>query len=671
MSQRQKADKQPQPSRAPVTSQNSVTHVQQGYAVPPAVHDVLRAPGQPLDDHTRSFMESRFDHDFSGVRVHSDARATRSARSIGARAYTAGVDIVFGTGNYAPYTQAGRHLLGHELAHIVQGNGQRVNQPGIDPGGERYETNADQAAATVLNYTPFPILAGAPPAIRLVRDPNLNRYLNNLRASAAEFRQSPYSTNGLVDIVLERLEGLDLTDQDNLIPVVETLSAIQFPGEAFTLLMVRIDAMTRASGQMTALERVRLEQEHQRRIEMLQNMTAPRRGPYGTRGPGVMLPVMAGAFAGIFESLSNLFRSAAGFVRGVITGFREAMSPQDTDRLVRKLGESAILNLIFPIVFVAGAVVGIVEDIVRAIQSIYETVVNFDEVMAAATELIRTMLSEQGEEVGEAMGAVTGREYAQKVRTMLNQNIFAFTYNLGRIIGPTVVYAVLSLLGLPVIASIVGVSARAISTFGAIIRRIPGLRRLRALLRLRRQRRLGSGGGGGGTPGALAVAGGRVRFTLADLLRWESLGGHALQRHGPFHTRDTLLRRILNETSLGGPPPSRTLPGGVRTTDFRVWRGDRKPHASSWSDNDTMLRALDDLINDNIDEIQSVTSRGGRVVLERHDLSRPVGRGWVTALRGTAGERGIFWTDDLRHATVVIDPHPGGGWYVVTAFPEL
>src|SRR5216683_1606553 len=42
-------------------------------AVPPIVHEVLHSPGQPLDTSTRDFMEPRFGHDFSGVRVHTDA----------------------------------------------------------------------------------------------------------------------------------------------------------------------------------------------------------------------------------------------------------------------------------------------------------------------------------------------------------------------------------------------------------------------------------------------------------------------------------------------------------------------------------------------------------------------------------------------------------------------
>jgi hypothetical protein len=47
---------------------------------PPSVHETLRSAGRPLDGATRSFMEPRFGHDFSRVRVHSGSTAERSAR---------------------------------------------------------------------------------------------------------------------------------------------------------------------------------------------------------------------------------------------------------------------------------------------------------------------------------------------------------------------------------------------------------------------------------------------------------------------------------------------------------------------------------------------------------------------------------------------------------------
>ena len=89
-------------------------------AAPPIVHEVLRSPGQPLDSATRTFMESRFGHDFSHVRVHVGAAPAASAGALGAQAYTAGHHIVFGANRYAPQSHTGRHLLAHELAHVVQ-----------------------------------------------------------------------------------------------------------------------------------------------------------------------------------------------------------------------------------------------------------------------------------------------------------------------------------------------------------------------------------------------------------------------------------------------------------------------------------------------------------------------------------------------------------------------
>ena len=65
-------------------------------------------------------MESRFGHDFSHVRIHTDSPAARSAASINALAYTSGNRIVFGHGQYSPETRDGRFLLAHELTHVLQ-----------------------------------------------------------------------------------------------------------------------------------------------------------------------------------------------------------------------------------------------------------------------------------------------------------------------------------------------------------------------------------------------------------------------------------------------------------------------------------------------------------------------------------------------------------------------
>jgi hypothetical protein len=97
--------------------------------VPPIVHDVLRSSGEPLDRGTRVAMESRFDHDFSRVRLHRDDRAAESAAAVGARGYTVGANVVLGR-------NADRDTLAHELAHTIQ-------QEGATYGGELEIGRAD------------------------------------------------------------------------------------------------------------------------------------------------------------------------------------------------------------------------------------------------------------------------------------------------------------------------------------------------------------------------------------------------------------------------------------------------------------------------------------------------------------------------------------------------
>jgi hypothetical protein len=130
---------------------------QGGPAVPGIVRDVLHSPGNPLDGRTQSSMRRRFGHDFGNVRVHTGARAAESARSIQARAYTVGSDVVFGAGMYAPNTTAGRRLLTHELTHVLQqaafsGAHGRVQRAGGEGGaGDELETEAQRAEDAVEN----------------------------------------------------------------------------------------------------------------------------------------------------------------------------------------------------------------------------------------------------------------------------------------------------------------------------------------------------------------------------------------------------------------------------------------------------------------------------------------------------------------------------------------
>lgn len=91
--------------------------------VPESVSIALAGSGRPLDPGLRQEMEAHFQQDFSAVRIHADEAGADSARDLNAHAYAVGNDIVFGAREFAPATRAGRRLLAHELAHVVQQGG--------------------------------------------------------------------------------------------------------------------------------------------------------------------------------------------------------------------------------------------------------------------------------------------------------------------------------------------------------------------------------------------------------------------------------------------------------------------------------------------------------------------------------------------------------------------
>jgi hypothetical protein len=76
--------------------------------------------GRALPATERHFFETRFGTSFASVRIHTGPLAHEVTDALSARAFTVGRDLVFGAGQYRPGTRDGRHLLAHELTHVVQ-----------------------------------------------------------------------------------------------------------------------------------------------------------------------------------------------------------------------------------------------------------------------------------------------------------------------------------------------------------------------------------------------------------------------------------------------------------------------------------------------------------------------------------------------------------------------
>jgi hypothetical protein len=102
-----------------------------GQTLTPAAPASVAIPsrGMPLPATQRAWLEPAFGADLRAVRIHHDAEAATAARAEHAHAFTAGRDIYFNDHSYEPHAEAGRHLLAHEVAHVLQQTGRSGSGP--------------------------------------------------------------------------------------------------------------------------------------------------------------------------------------------------------------------------------------------------------------------------------------------------------------------------------------------------------------------------------------------------------------------------------------------------------------------------------------------------------------------------------------------------------------
>jgi len=73
-----------------------------------------------LDVQLLSELQDAFNTDLSALRIHTDNAAARTAKEFSARAFASGTHIYFNQNQYDPNTNAGRTLIAHEVAHVLQ-----------------------------------------------------------------------------------------------------------------------------------------------------------------------------------------------------------------------------------------------------------------------------------------------------------------------------------------------------------------------------------------------------------------------------------------------------------------------------------------------------------------------------------------------------------------------
>lgn len=422
---------------------------------------VLQTEGRPLDSATQSQMGGKFGHDFRDVRVHTDPSAAESASRMGAAAYTLGRHIVFGAGRYEAHSHKGRDLLAHELMHVVQHrSASRLDADAIEPADSLREHNAEALKHLAPSQaTSAQIDDGSPAGLALTRDTQLDDYLRRFQQAASSIRAAP-DDRARLERIIQHFSGVDLRDEDNLAPVSDAVAQLM-PEETLFLFLDAVEHDVR-------LARIRADEARMQNTERLLRV-----GHGAGVGPGLfpMMGAMGQAAVNVAEGVST---SLAAFLAGVAEGFAAGGHPDFGRRLLLKLTGTAVLNVVAPAIFAAGAVVGIGEDVWKAIKGVWDLITNFRAMIQQFEQLFRLMLSPTAAAVGRVAGRHVGKGLRDQAEELTDENAFHFTFDVGRIVGPTIVYIVLAILGIGLV-EIVGEMAQGLMQ---VLRRWPAAMRI-------------------------------------------------------------------------------------------------------------------------------------------------------------------------------------------------
>jgi hypothetical protein len=324
---------------------------------------------------------------------------------------------------------------------------------------ERARLLADLAAPPPAETTaPAPVEQSAPLSLK--------DYLAEIRTQGKEMIGTGKSLDPdrVVDRLFKILAGLDLTKPKNMRSVTRTISEVfaSDPDVLFEFL-ARVEATTpprplpAPSGKST---------------DPLANFPGriKGRGAYGMVGPGVAVPVLAEYGRPLYEvfvALGYGIESGGAFLSALYEGLSTKFDDQALAALEERLVGNPLYPIVFPPVFLAGTAAGVLEEIADFLRWLsdvasktYDLLANPDELTAAAAEMVGiakevvgAFFSPDGATLARDMGLEVGSSYAPEINKLLAESAVEFAYDLGRLIGPTVIGAILSLLGVPAYAA--------------------------------------------------------------------------------------------------------------------------------------------------------------------------------------------------------------------------
>lgn len=492
----------------------------------PLVEEVLHSPGQPLGPVERNFFESRFGHDFCRVRVHADARAAESARSVNASAYTVGEHIVFESTQFDPGNPAGRKLLAHELTHVVQQGYAAPAAPRIQPfqatggpvmqrklkdikdykGAIRPITSLSQAEQSRLGWTQARVCKDPnPPAepsalekhCPVVLAPNTQvKVMQEAVGGAWLFVEHPPSAAlggqryGFVPGAFVEAVVTSKPANGGKVATGGATDAPQYSPERFE---AQRSALLKSLAEQLAKKRA---EAQQRQMQANIGHMQVGRGVFGNVGGGGALQVTAQAVAepvkdqllAVADALAELQKEIESnplytFVAGLVDGVRANLSLEVFANNAETFAKFVVYWNFKPslqLAFLEGTARGVKKEI----EGFVELVTEFGEVWEQMKALAEAIASEGGAEVTRALGYQVGSETAKRLTEIGGiTDLDKLATALGETFGPLLLGIALGIAtgGGSAAASVSARMATLLARFpklAAFIKKLQGLRKL-------------------------------------------------------------------------------------------------------------------------------------------------------------------------------------------------
>lgn len=259
--------------------------------------------------------------------------------------------------------------------------------------------------------------------------------------------------------IFQAVGSLDLNNFDNLHPIIDAVRQ-RFSGEVLVEFL--------SQGQTRFPLGLRAEHHDERRRERyVERGLGPPRTKAGGYGPGLFVP-LAGAAS------SYPAASAWGFLTGLERGFKQVVSDKDLDAFSKRMAWSTIYIEALSPVFLAGTVVGVKDQVVDLVKALFGG--EFGEMAESAIEAAKAIFSPEGGEYGASAGEAIGRTIGAEVITLTGEDVFRFVYDLGKLVGPAILYLVLALTGVgSALLAAIAEKAREIGLALLALRDISGL----------------------------------------------------------------------------------------------------------------------------------------------------------------------------------------------------